>query len=95
MREVLDLIDTIYNGYFQKKHVSHGYNYGSYNCRFKPQYVPIIITTFRPLVTKNIIFLQFVLISYPVDNLVIVSISIVCGIGLFERQGCLGPGFLN
>jgi hypothetical protein len=59
----------------------------------KPEYLPILITTFRALGNPKYNFLQSVTTSHPSGNLVLVSGPIAQEINIHGGQGCLGPGF--
>lgn len=59
----------------------------------KPEYLPILITTFRALSNPKYNFLQSVTTSHPGGNLILVSGPIAQEINIQGGQGCLGPGF--
>lgn len=58
----------------------------------KPKTMPILITAFKAMANERYNLLQSVTTSHPGGNLVLVSGPLAKEVGLYGRQGCLGPG---
>lgn len=59
----------------------------------KPQYMPILIASFKAMANQKYNFIQSVTTSHPGGNMVLVSGPLAKEIGIHGGQGCLGPGF--
>ena len=59
----------------------------------KPEYMPVLIASFRAMAQPRYNFLQSVTTSHPGGNLILVSGPMAKQLGIWGGQGCLGPGF--
>ena len=59
----------------------------------KPEYMPVLIASFRAMSQPRYNFLQSVTTSHPGGNLILVSGPMAQKLGIWGGQGCLGPGF--
>lgn len=59
----------------------------------KPEYMPILVASFRAMSQPRYNFLQSVTTSHPGGNLILVSGPLTKKLGIWGGQGCLGPGF--
>jgi hypothetical protein len=59
----------------------------------KPEYMPILIASFKAMANPKYNFIQSVTTSHPGGNMVLVSGPLALELGIHGGQGCLGPGF--